>query len=64
MQLKIVHASAFVRVCASACIHVRLRAWVYAQKIKRPDVSRRKKSLCSDASFVQGLSGCTICGLA
>ena len=46
------HASASVCVCPRAC--------VCAQKIKRPDASRRKKFLRPDASFVQGLSGCTI----
>ena len=44
------HASTFVRMCACIC----------AQKIKRPDVSRRNRSLRPDTSFVQGLLGCTI----
>ena len=73
MQLKILHASAFVCVRASAsacvrvrprvsaCVCVRLRASVCAQKIKRPDARLDAKgSLRPDASFVQGLSGCTI----
>ena len=42
-----------------ACVRVRLRACVCAQKIKCPDTSRRKKFLRPDASFVLGLSGCT-----
>ena len=56
MQLKnILHASVFVRVraSASACVRVHLRACVYTQKIKRPDASRRKRSLRPDMSFVQ-----------
>ena len=45
---------------ASACVC--LRVCVCAQKIKCPDASRRKKFLRPDASFVQGISGCTITG--
>ena len=59
-------ASASVCVCVhlhpSACICVCLRVCVCAQKIKCPDASRRKKFLRPDASFVQGLSGCTLTG--
>ena len=51
---EILHVPAFVRVCAS------VSACICAQKIKHLDTSRRKKFLRSDASFVQGLSGCTI----
>ena len=54
------HSSASVHLRLSVCVHVHLRACVSAQKIKRPDASRRKKFLRPDASFVQGLSGCTI----
>ena len=52
-----------MRLCSSACMGLRLRAsvCVCAQKIKRPDVSRCKKFLRPDVSFVQGLSRCTIC---
>ena len=45
-------ACVFLRLCASAC--------VCAQKMKCPDVSGCKKFLHPDASFVQGLSRCTI----
>ena len=47
------HVSASV----SACVCVHLSVSVCTQKIKHPDASRRKKFLCPDASFVQGLSG-------
>ena len=45
---------------SSTCMHPRASACVCAQKIKHPDASGRKKFLHPDASFVQGLSGCTI----
>ena len=48
-----------IRLRSSVCMRLRQRAsaCVCAQKIKRPDA---KKLLRPDASFVQGLSGCTI----
>ena len=49
-----------LRSSASVRLRLRLRACICAQKIKRLDTSRRKKSLHPDASIVQGLSGCTI----
>ena len=47
-----------MHLCSSACVG--LCVCVCAQKIKHLDTSRHKKSLCPDASFVQGLSRCTI----
>ena len=59
MQLKN-FASVYVRLRACICVRSFVSACVCAQKIKRLDTSRRKKPLCPDVSFVQGLSGCTI----
>ena len=55
-------ASACVRPRLRACVYVRLRAsaFVCAQQIKRPDASGSQKFLRPKASYVQGLSGCTI----
>ena len=60
MQLKN-FACVCVRLRSSACVRLHLRVCVCAQEIKRPDASRHQKFLRPDASFVQGLSGCTIC---
>ena len=49
-----------VRLGAFTCIRMCLCVCVCAQKIKHLDTSRHKKSLRPDASFVQGLSRCTI----
>ena len=46
----------FASVFVSACV----AALVCVQNIKHPGTSLRNWSLCLDASFVEGLSGCTI----